>query len=265
MDPFRRLKKAFRFFGFDPIVLRDNLRNLTAYRKDLYLLKKQRGSDQTFSLGPYRPILNEKTASAGTMSGHYFHQDLHVAQRIYAARPDRHVDIGSRVDGFVAHVATFRPIEILDVRNLVSSKVNITFRQADLMELPQDMIAFTDSISSLHAIEHFGLGRYGDPIDYYGHEKAIHNVADIVRPSGTFYFSVPIGPSRIEFNAHRVFALDYLIELLDPHFMVRHFSYVDDAGDFHRHVPLGKEALRENYGCHYGCGIFELERRIDKP
>ena len=28
-----------------------------------------------------------------------------------------------------------------------------------------------DSVSCLHAIEHFGLGRYGDPIDVFGHIK----------------------------------------------------------------------------------------------
>ena len=264
MDPFRKLKQGLRFFGFDPIVLRDNLRNLAGYRRDLRLLRQQRGADRSFALGPFRPILNERAASAGTMSGHYFHQDLHVAQRIHAARPARHVDIGSRVDGFVAHVATFQPIEILDVRPLQSSKENISFRQADLMQLPQDMVGSTDSLSSLHAIEHFGLGRYGDPVDYRGHEKALLNIAEILRPGGTFYFSVPIGPSRIEFNAHRVFSVRYLLTLLDTNFAVRYFSYVDDAGDFHPHVTLTDTDAAENYGCHYGCGIFELERRTSR-
>lgn len=73
------------------------------------------------------------------------------------------------------------------------------------MELPAGMVNYCDSISSLHAIEHFGLGRYGDPIDYFGYLKALQNIAKIVKTGGTFYFSVPIGPQRIEFNAHRVF------------------------------------------------------------
>jgi hypothetical protein len=37
------------------------------------------------------------------------------------------------------------------------------------MKLHEDMINCCDSISSLHAIEHFGLGRYGDTIDVNGH------------------------------------------------------------------------------------------------
>jgi hypothetical protein len=32
---------------------------------------------------------------------------------------------------------------------------------------------YCDSLSCLHALEHFGLGRYGDPIDPRGHEKGI--------------------------------------------------------------------------------------------
>ena len=78
------------------------------------------------------------------------------------------------------------------------------------MLLPNDLINYYDSISSLHAIEHFGLGRYGDPIDYYGFEKAIDNISKLLEISGHFYFSVPIGPQRIEFNAHRVFSIKFL-------------------------------------------------------
>jgi len=46
---------------------------------------------------------------AETASGHYFHQDLLVAGKIFKNNPIKHVDIGSRMDGFIAHVASFRP------------------------------------------------------------------------------------------------------------------------------------------------------------
>jgi hypothetical protein len=82
------------------------------------------------------------------------------------------------------------------------------------MKLPEDMKGCCDSLSSLHAIEHFGLGRYGDPIDINGHLKAITNLHLMLKPKGKFYFSVPIGKQRIEFNAHRVFSIKYLIRIL---------------------------------------------------
>ena len=37
----------------------------------------------------------------------YFHQDFVVARKIFERNPRLHIDVGSRVDGFVAHVATF--------------------------------------------------------------------------------------------------------------------------------------------------------------
>ena len=129
------------------------------------------------------------------------------------------------------------------------------------MELPEDLLNYTDSISSLHAIEHFGLGRYGDPIDYWGYLKAIQNITMMLKQGGTFYFSVPIGPQRIEFNAHRVFSLSYLQNLLSGEFDISSFSYVNDAGEFHEDIHLTDEMIAQNCHCNYGCGIFILTKK----
>ena len=56
------------------------------------------------------------------------------------------------------------------------------------MQLDDSFIEYCDSISSLHAIEHFGLGRYGDPIDYYGHIKAISNITKMLKKMGPYTF-----------------------------------------------------------------------------
>lgn len=232
-----------------------------SFLQDFLRLKKQRGTDRTFSFGPINPITFEQHDESGTMSGHYFHQDLLVARKIYLSNPKKHVDIGSRTDGFVAHVAVFREIEILDIREQTSNVRNIRFRQADLMQLQVQMRNYCDSISSLHAIEHFGLGRYGDPIDYFGYKKAIANITQVLQSNGTFYFSVPIGPQRIEFNAHRVFSVGYLLELLGEHYQVRSFSFVNDAGDLFEEVALNPNEVALNFGCKFGCGIFELVKR----
>jgi hypothetical protein len=57
-------------------------------------------------------------------------------------------------------VASFRPIEVFDIRKNYNQVQNITFIQGDLMQLDSKYENYCDSISSLHAIEHFGLGRY---------------------------------------------------------------------------------------------------------
>ena len=231
---------------------------LSLYFKDKKELTKQKANDTQFPFGSNRPIFEDRFAESGSASGHYFHQDLLVARKIYESKPVRHVDIGSRTDGFIAHVAVFREIEMFDIREQKSNVKNILFKKADLMQLPDNMHNYCDSISALHSIEHFGLGRYGDPIDYFGHEKALKNIAKILAKNGVFYFSVPIGPQRINFNAHRVFSISYLLDLLKDDFELKTFSFVNDEGDLYENVTLTKAEIDRNFGCNYGCGIFEL-------
>ncbi len=240
------------------------IKYISAYldcRNDLKKLKKQKGQDSLFPFAKKRLILNEKFSDSGIASGHYFHQDLLVAHKIFQNNPKKHVDIGSRTDGFVAHVATFREIEVFDIRSQNKKIKNIIFKKADLTELPNNLIDYTDSISSLHAIEHFGLGRYNDAIDYWGYLKAIENITKILKSGGRFYFSTPIGKQRIEFNAHRVFAVEYLLELFKGNYIIYTFSYVNDEGDLFENIELNEEEIKRNLGCTYGCGIFELIKK----
>jgi hypothetical protein len=209
----------------------------------------------------WRPQVLDRTQQAGAMRGAYFHQDLLVAQRIHDARPRRHVDVGSRIDGFVAHVASFRPIEILDIRPLRGSVRNVSFLQADLMDPASVSDGICDSLSCLHALEHFGLGRYGDRIDPRGHELGLESLIRILEPGGTLYLSVPIGPQAVLFNSHRRFHGTTVIELVANRLQLRRLDVVDDDGELRRDVPA--RCLREDptLGCaREGCGIFEFRK-----
>jgi len=254
------VNKIFKWFGINFTLMKDNLKGLIFYFSDLKKIKKQ---NQKNGFGPIKhyPILNERFDKAGSMSGHYFHQDLLIAQKIYKNNPEKHVDIESRTDGLVSHVATFRKIEIIDIRKQEGSVSNVTFKRVDFMEeIPKEFINYADSISSLHAIEHFGLGRYGDLIDIDGHIKGLNNIKKMLRPNGTFYFSVPIGTQRIEFNAHRVFSIKYLLDIFKTDYKLITFSYVDDKGDLHENTNLNDNNISNSFGCHFGCGIFELQK-----
>ncbi|MBD3244166.1 MAG: DUF268 domain-containing protein [Chitinivibrionales bacterium] len=224
--------------------------------------KKLRSAhDGAFAWGKIKPVVFDRADTCGKSSGHYFHQDLLVARRIFAAKPKVHVDIGSRMDGFVAHVASYRELYVLDIRAIESHVPNVTFKQCDILgEIPTELVNFSDSVSCLHALEHFGLGRYGDPLQYDGHLRGFANLGRILQPGGALYLSVPIGPQRIEFNAHRVFSVRYLLSLLSDQYTVERFSYVDDRGDMHEDVALSDEAVDSSFGCRYGCGIFELRK-----
>ena len=197
----------------------------------------------------FYPILSDYRDTAGTANGHYFHQDLLVAQYIHESSPERHVDIGSRIDGFVAHVAAFRKIEILDIRELHDvSHLNIQYKKADLTDNAE--LEITDSISCLHAIEHFGLGRYGDQIKPDGYLLGWENLIRMLQPGGKLYISFPIGiRNEVHFNAHRVFHPRDIFSWSPDKVRLLKFDYVDDKGNLNRDFDVMNQDLKVTYGC----------------
>jgi hypothetical protein len=249
--------------GLDLSRLKMSVKGTRQYRANRAAFLQQASSAQgEFLVAGSYPCLNDRFASGGIATGHYFHTDLHVARLIHSRRPSRHVDVGSRVDGFVAHVAVTTPIEVLDIRPLSTTAAGITFTRRDIMVSDPAFDDYCDSLSCLHALEHFGLGRYGDAVDYYGYRTGWRNLTRMVRTGGTFYFAVPISRTqRIEFDAHRVFGLPYIVsELVGERFEVASFAYVDDAGDLHTDVNTRDAAAQRSFDLEYGCGIFELVR-----
>ena len=187
-------------FGFDPFKMLKSLRGVPRYVKTYFHFRSGYSGRLEFL-----PCLFDWFEEGGSAKDEYFWQDLLVARKIFEANPVRHVDIGSRVDGFVAHVASYREIEVFDIRSITTTIPGVTFKQANLMMPAKEMAGYCDSLSCLHALEHFGLGRYGDPIDPNGFERGFVNMVGLLREDGVFYLSVPVGIERVEFNANRVF------------------------------------------------------------
>jgi hypothetical protein len=253
------VKPVFNFLA----ILGIDFRKVSALRYYLkYRAHKKRFLDLGGIITHRHVVLDNFSDQAGSARGHYFHQDLLVATFIYQNNPSRHIDVGSRVDGFVAHVASFRPIEVFDVRALDNSgHENIIFKKADLMSEQKAYHELTDSLSCLHAIEHFGLGRYGDTIDPHGHLKGLENILKILKPNGKLYISVPIGlKNEIHFNAHRVFhPMDILSwPSADRALRLERFDYVDDAGNLVKDVDI----FNSKINVRYGCGIYTFTKML---
>ena len=185
--------------------------------------------DGVLPWGRELPMLTEWEDEAGSL-GAYFHQDLWMARRVREAAPRRHVDVGSRIDGFIGHLAVFREVEVLDIRPVHQEAPGVRFHRVDLMaELPAAWRECTDSLSCLHTLEHFGLGRYGDGIDPRGHERGLARLKEIVEPGGRLYFSTPVGRECVEFNAHRVFAAARLCEWFRDGWEIERGAVLDAA------------------------------------
>jgi hypothetical protein len=245
-----RLIEQFSFLGIHLYQL-SNLRNLPRFFRDLQTFRKMGGGYTGLTA-----LLNDYDASAGVASGHYFHQDLLIARYIFEQNPEKHFDFGSRVDGFVAHLASFRDLTLMDIRGLeIPEHPQISFKVCDIMQLNEIEVA--ESLSCLHTLEHIGLGRYGDEINPNGHILAFNNLLNFVKSGGVFYLSFPISnSSKVYFNRERVMAPTDLLSWSDNAFEVEKFDYVDDKGNLHLNQDLNDFIPRLDYGC----GIYTLRK-----
>jgi hypothetical protein len=241
--------------GWNAALFRRNIAGIPGFVRDL-LKYKRRNRRRSFSvkLRHLFPVLTERKASAGTIGGDYFHQDLWAARKIFRRSPAKHVDIGSRTDGFVAHLLTFMDITVIDIRPLESNLAGLTFIQDDattLASIPSDSI---DSLSSLHVAEHFGLGRYGDPIDPEACFTFMQSLQRVLSPGGILYFSVPIGRERVEFNAHRVFSTATILSAFSRLHLIS-FGFVGEDGCLYENAD--PSTVPDSW---YLCGLFEFTK-----
>jgi len=238
-------------FGLDVRRTVLSLRGIPRYLAEWLRFRKGYGGRLNFF-----PCLHDWYEEGGTTKSEYFLQDLHVARKINLNKPVKHVDIGSRIDGFVAHVASFREIEVFDIRPVTSLIPGVIFRQEDLMNPTVSLAAHCDSLSCLHALEHFGLGRYGDTIDPNGYITGLGNMSKLLKAQGSYYLSVPIGQERVEFNAHRVFDPISLVRLAATTGLVlKDFAWVEPGEALVDSINPEKDMLTLSK-LQYALGIF---------
>lgn len=245
-----------RQLGLDPLRFVRSIRGIPRYARDWHCFRKSFQGE--FKV---KPCLHDWYEEAGTTKNEYFWQDLLVARLIYQAKPRKHLDVGSRLDGFVAHVASFRKIEVLDIRPLTNVIPGVRFRQADIML--RDSIkaligrrGYCDSLSCLHALEHFGLGRYGDQVNRTGYQRGLAHLAELLQPQGILYLATPVGRERVEFNANWIFDPRTIIDemqknLLKPFKLLTISPYGDVA-----ELSLSNRSLHKLAQIDYSLGIF---------
>jgi SAM-dependent methyltransferase len=256
----RPLSDAYRIvrsFAFDPLMLINKLRALPYFLRNALSYRARQGTG-AFMLRPRDVYFTsfERFDAAGNAQGHYFHQDLWAARRLASQRVEELVDVGSRLDGFIAHVLPFCRVKYVDIRPLAAEVDGIEFVQGSLLDMP-----FPDNsvrcLSCLHVIEHVGLGRYGDDVDPDGHRKAASELSRVLAPGGQLLIGTPVGRQRLMFDAHRVFDPCTVIRMFEG-LVLREFSLIDDAGlRVRQHASLG-----DGRRCEYGCGLFVFEKPL---
>lgn len=243
-------------FGFNPKKMFRGLLSLKIFYKDYKKFKENYNGKINI-----QPCLHDWYDSAGDISSEYFIQDLHVAQLILSNNPIKHVDVGSRIDGFVANIASSREIEIFDIRTINNTVKNIIYRQCDIMVGDSKYINYTKSISCLHSLEHFGLGRYGDPINPNGYISSFENLTKMLEVDGVFYLSVPLGIELVEFNANRIFSITTIMKLANDNNLSLEKLYTINNGELSE-ITYNKEVEDRINKLSYVLGIFVFRKII---
>jgi SAM-dependent methyltransferase len=144
---------------------------------------------------------------SGAHPGGYRHFECgFAADQIRRLRPDSIIDIGSnRI--FLAGLLAAHSVTTVDIRSRAIVFTGETAIECNGSAVPVPDESF-DIVISLNAIEHFGLGRYGDPFDLKADQKAFVEWRRILRPGGHVVFSTTINRSgdAVAFNAHRIYS-----------------------------------------------------------
>lgn len=201
------------------------------------------------------PIIQDKYAMAGTI-GNYFWQDLWAARLIHKTGVKEHFDIGSRIDGFIAHLLSMDiDVTLIDIREFPGEVEKLHTIVDDATTLKQIADNSIESMSALCSLEHFGLGRYGDPIDPEACFRCFEEIQKKIKVGGHLYIAVPVGKERVEFNAHRVFYASTIKSCFDK-LMLREFSCTA-GGKIEYNVDLGKYDEDKHNG-NYRFGLFHF-------
>ena len=206
----------------------------------------------------FYPCLHDRTASTG-IDSHYFYQAIWGFKRIQSALPKSHVDVGSDVR-WVGMLTCITRVSFIDIRPLQIQLDNYEGKEGSIEKLPYPDGSLS-SISSLHVIEHIGLGRYGDALDPEGSHKACVELMRVLAPGGKLYVSMPVGESRVQFNGQRIFSVPDVLALFSGLELVE-LSIVDTAGEFHEHVSPEEVKLGQNQGLDYGLGMLVFSRPL---
>lgn len=231
------IKKIF----YTPFILKD------------YFLFKSKQKEKRFSLKikDFYPCIFDKTKTT-VFDKHYIYHPAWAARCLAKTKPKEHIDISS-ILYFSSIISAFIPVKFYDYRPAPLCLDNLETNQADLMNLP-----FKDnsiqSLSCMHTVEHIGLGRYGDAIDPDGDLKAMNELKRVLAKGGSLLFVVPIGKPGIQFNAHRVYSYEQIINSFSG-LELKEFAlisqYEKDKGLIYNQKDL---IDKEKYGC--GCFWF---------
>jgi len=215
-------------------------------------LESEGKTNARFAVSPddLQPCLDDNTQYT-EFDRHYIFHVAWAVRVVKEINPALHTDFSSSLH-FCTTLSAFIPTKFYDFRPAQLALSGLDSLPGDLtkINLPNNSIA---SLSCMHTVEHVGLGRYGDPIDYDGDLKAIAELKRVTKEGGSLLFVTPVGKARIRYNAHRIYSYDQIISYFEG-FELKEFSLVPDRAEDGGLVRNASKELSDMQN--YGCGCF---------
>lgn len=203
------------------------------------------------NISDFYPQIKDKTVTTN-FDSHYVYHTSWAARKVKEINPIYHTDISSSLY-FSGIVSSFIPVKFYDYRPAELKLSNLESFPGDLMKLPFENNSI-NSISCMHTVEHVGLGRYNDPIDPDGDIKAIIELKRVLAKDGSLLFVTPLGKPKIEFNAHRIYSYEMIMEMFSGLKLVE-FSLITDIGNFIENA--NPDIVKKQK---YACGCFWFKK-----
>ena len=228
-----------------PFILRSYLRFLAKDKKKRFPVP----------LSSLMPVLFENIPFT-RFDTHYIYHTAWAARKVKDIGAAFHTDISSSLY-FSSIISAFIPVQFYDYRPAKLNLLGLTSHRADLLKLHFEDNSIR-SLSCMHTVEHVGLGRYGDPIDPEGDVQAAQELQRVLAQGGDLLFVVPIGKPKIQFNAHRIYSYQMVLDMF-PALTLKEFSLIPDNALEHGMIynATKEQSDKQDYGC--GCFWFTKE------
>lgn len=200
------LNKVLYFFGLQLSKVNKNVKLpkefVANYKHHLSQLRKNSKTFDVFEAMLYDVGVHPKS---------YIDYECEFAtHHINILNPTKILDIGSYRQ-FILGLLSHYQVMTIDVRDRIPVLKNETVITGDAKKLNLSDNDF-DVVISLCALEHFGLGRYGDEFDLGADMKAIKEMIRVLKPDGSLIFTTTITKAKpsIAFNAHRIYSYEMI-------------------------------------------------------
>ncbi|HAR62505.1 MAG: hypothetical protein DKM50_02640 [Candidatus Margulisiibacteriota bacterium] len=252
-----RIKSYLKYIPFLAPLLRipgiiiSSLKNYVFYLNSFIRFRVMDDKRFPVSWNQRMVILVDRTDSTG-FDHHYIYHLAWAARKLSNIMPRLHIDISSSIY-FMSLISAFIPVHFYDYRPAKIKLSELDAKAGDVTKLPFPDKS-VESLSCMHVVEHVGLGRYGDPLDPQGDLKSISELKRVLDVNGTLLFVVPVGIPRIQYNAHRIYSYDQIINYFEGMDLIEFSLITDNPEDGLIEHADPELANRQQYGC--GCFYF---------